>query len=350
MVIDQFVYDPSSGTGKLAASLTRGVFRYVGGRLSKHDDAVTLQTPSATIGIRGGVVLVDLPPGGGLDVIFAYGRAVTVTGANGVAQTLTRPGFEVTVSGPGTVPSRPAPAPQGQTGALLAQLDGRPGNTGGARTVPTDSTVAKSGISARVSGDFAASVQAADEAQPSASVPTDVNSVVRQNLWNFQITANQGIAASAPPSPPQSSPPVSPPPQSSPPASPPPQSSPPASPPPQSSPPASPPPQSSPPASPPPPSPPHHEHRLPPVHVVISYVGRHEETIGRGAKRNPMGSGRPGMFYSGGPVNFPPVPPHSGVFATMTGPDRLSRSSRFAPRFAEPPVRGVRPTSPPGPL
>ena len=45
-------------TGKLAASLTRGVFRFVGGKISKLDNAVTLHTPSATIGIRGGVILV----------------------------------------------------------------------------------------------------------------------------------------------------------------------------------------------------------------------------------------------------------------------------------------------------
>src|SRR6516165_12588580 len=64
MVIDQFVYDPAAGTGKLAASLTRGVFRYVGGKLSKKDHAVTLQTPSATIGIRGGLILVNLSPEG----------------------------------------------------------------------------------------------------------------------------------------------------------------------------------------------------------------------------------------------------------------------------------------------
>ena len=60
MVVDQFVYDPAAGTGKLAANLTRGVFRFVGGRLSKQENAVTLQTPTATIGIRGGVALVNL--------------------------------------------------------------------------------------------------------------------------------------------------------------------------------------------------------------------------------------------------------------------------------------------------
>src|SRR6516162_10169901 len=100
MVIDEFVYDPAAGTGKLAASLTRGVFRFVGGKLSKQENAVTIQTPSATIGIRGAVVLGNQTPNGRLELIFAYGKSVTITGTNGVSQTITRPGFEVIVSGP----------------------------------------------------------------------------------------------------------------------------------------------------------------------------------------------------------------------------------------------------------
>ncbi|MGH7126218.1 MAG: hypothetical protein ACREFI_17715, partial [Stellaceae bacterium] len=36
LVIDEFVYSPDTGTGKLAASATKGVFRFVGGALSKN--------------------------------------------------------------------------------------------------------------------------------------------------------------------------------------------------------------------------------------------------------------------------------------------------------------------------
>jgi hypothetical protein len=113
MVIDEFVYDPNAGTGKLAASLTRGVFRYVGGKLSKQDNAVTMQTPSATIGIRGGLILVNLAPDGRLEVIFGYGLGVTVTGLNGVSQTITRPGSRSPCRGearprPSRRPRRPA--------------------------------------------------------------------------------------------------------------------------------------------------------------------------------------------------------------------------------------------------
>ncbi len=184
MVIDEFVYDPNAGTGKLAASLTRGVFRFVGGKLSKQDNAVTMQTPSATIGIRGGLILVDLSPDGQLQVVFGYGAGVTVTGLNGLAQTITRPGFQVTVAGRGAAPSTPAPAPPGATAALLAQLDGRPGGNGGARTVPTDATVANSGIAAAVS-----STTPIVQTQS----PPRVANAVQQATTTVQVAANSPV-------------------------------------------------------------------------------------------------------------------------------------------------------------
>ena len=124
MVIDQFVYDPNTGTGKLTASLTRGVFRFVGGKLTKQDNAVTMRTLTATIGIRGGVFLVKLRSDctasgsrlgaagcNALEIIFVYGKGVTVTGLSGASQTITRPGFEVTVSGAWRLSVRPRPVP-----------------------------------------------------------------------------------------------------------------------------------------------------------------------------------------------------------------------------------------------
>ncbi len=62
--IDQFVYDPKSGSGKLAMSATRGLLRYVGGKLSKQDDAVTLKTSTATLAVRGGAFIVNIRPTG----------------------------------------------------------------------------------------------------------------------------------------------------------------------------------------------------------------------------------------------------------------------------------------------
>ncbi len=183
LVVDEFVYDPAAGTGKMAASLTRGVLRFVGGKLSKQENAVSLRTPSATIGIRGGVVLVNQAAGGGLEVIFAYGKGATVTGLNGISQTIIRPGWEVTLSGPGAAPSAPAPAPPGAAAALLAQLDGLAGKSGGATTIPTDTAVANSGVG-----------QAIQQSTPPAVVPMqppNVNYAVQLAQSQLPVTANQ---------------------------------------------------------------------------------------------------------------------------------------------------------------
>jgi trimeric autotransporter adhesin len=212
MVIDEFVYDPAAGTGKLAASLTRGVFRFVGGKLSKQDNAVTMQTPSATIGIRGGLILVNLTRGGQLDVIFGYGKGVTIVGTNGVSQTITRTGFHVTVSGPGASPSEPSPAPPGAIAGLLAQLDGRPGSSGGARTIPTDTMVANSGVATAISSNISAGIQAAKQTRPPSVTSTVQQAVPATSLQNVAVpqTTGQIIASTTIPvvTPPAVTPPV----------------------------------------------------------------------------------------------------------------------------------------------
>ena len=97
IVIDEFVYDKNAGTGKLVANATKGVFRFVGGALSKNEGAVQIRTPTATIGIRGGVALISVAPEGSTTVTFLYGKAVTVSSSGGTVQ-LVRPGFATTIS------------------------------------------------------------------------------------------------------------------------------------------------------------------------------------------------------------------------------------------------------------
>jgi len=43
-------------------SATRGLLRYVGGKLSKQDDAVTLRTATATLAVRGGAFIAQIAP------------------------------------------------------------------------------------------------------------------------------------------------------------------------------------------------------------------------------------------------------------------------------------------------
>src|SRR5438128_12666650 len=78
LTIDQFVYDTKSGTGQLAMSASRGLLRFVGGKLSKQEEGVSLRTSTATIAVRGGAFLLDLTSDGRMEAIFIYGRALTV--------------------------------------------------------------------------------------------------------------------------------------------------------------------------------------------------------------------------------------------------------------------------------
>lgn len=153
LTIDEFVYDPSGGKGKLAMSAARGVLRYVGGELSKQEDAVSLRTPSATIGIRGAIFIATIGPNGVLDVTFVYGKRMTVSGG-GVTRVLTRTGFTVHIGGLGAAPSEPFLATDKSIGTVLTALSGRTGATGGTPNPPTDAQVANSGISQTVSGNL----------------------------------------------------------------------------------------------------------------------------------------------------------------------------------------------------
>ncbi|MGE5271228.1 MAG: FecR domain-containing protein, partial [Thiohalocapsa sp.] len=150
LVIDQFVYDPKTGTGKLAMSATRGLLRYVGGKLSKQDQGVTVRTATATLAVRGGAFVVNVARNGNTEAIFIFGRGLTVTGTSGASTTLHRPGFSAIV-GPGGFISQPVAVPAGQLATYLQQLDGRPGTSGGAAVVPTEATVVRSGLSRTVS-------------------------------------------------------------------------------------------------------------------------------------------------------------------------------------------------------
>lgn len=54
LVIDDFVYDPNKGTGKLAMRVAMGTARYASGQIAKNNpQQVAVRTPTATIAVRG---------------------------------------------------------------------------------------------------------------------------------------------------------------------------------------------------------------------------------------------------------------------------------------------------------
>ena len=102
MTIDKYVFDPNAGTGDMALSVTKGVFRIVGGRISKRKP-IKLKTPVATLGVMGGIVVVDQAANGKLNADFLFGNKMTVT-ANNVTVTTRIPGRFISVTGSGHPP------------------------------------------------------------------------------------------------------------------------------------------------------------------------------------------------------------------------------------------------------
>ena len=60
LVIDKFVYDQKKGTGQIAASFSKGVMRFVGGKISKNDNAVSIKTPAGALAVRGCIVMTEV--------------------------------------------------------------------------------------------------------------------------------------------------------------------------------------------------------------------------------------------------------------------------------------------------
>lgn len=63
LVIDEFVYDPGHGAGKVTATVARGVFRFVTGQVARNNPAdMLVKMPIGTIGIRGTIAIGAVTP------------------------------------------------------------------------------------------------------------------------------------------------------------------------------------------------------------------------------------------------------------------------------------------------
>jgi len=93
LVIDEFVYDPNTSTGKLALKASFGTVRYASGQIAKNSrQNVKIKTPTAVVGVRGtdfsltvdetgNSTIILLPsctevprPGGGVDRLCVTGE------------------------------------------------------------------------------------------------------------------------------------------------------------------------------------------------------------------------------------------------------------------------------------
>lgn len=124
IVIDKFVFDPSTKTGELAINASKGVFRLVGGKISK-SQPITITTPSSTIGIRGGITIWSANAKETIST-FVFGDKMTVT-AQGQTTSATRPGSQIQTLF-GSIPGNPFLIGPGALTNDLAQLEGRTGS------------------------------------------------------------------------------------------------------------------------------------------------------------------------------------------------------------------------------
>lgn len=172
LVIDKYVYDPNAKTGEIAVSVSKGVLRLVGGRISKTVPMV-VKTPSATIGIRGGIAVIAADARQ-TQASFLFGVAMTAA-ANGRTETATRPGSQI-VTQLGAAPGAPSIIPVGGLTNQLAALEGRTAKT----DRRPDEAAKASGFSSANSGQALIVVQPAPNLQA-------INKAAVQALSNAEV-------------------------------------------------------------------------------------------------------------------------------------------------------------------
>jgi len=199
LVIDEFVYDPAAGAGRLAVSATKGVARFVGGALSKAAGQVRFQTPTATIGLRGGIMIVAVDPNtGATEAVFLFGNEMTVTNRAGASVGVQRTGFSVRVAADGTI-TGPVRIPDSRLDQLFAALEGP-----GGQTAP-----GAQGIDTRLANTGVLGLQAPIERPPTFATPT--TQPIEDRLGTQSITQQQlrDVLKNVPPPPPPPTPPPS---------------------------------------------------------------------------------------------------------------------------------------------
>ncbi len=131
LVIDQFSFQPKEQRGNIAVNLIRGSLRVVGGFISKltspkGTNSALIRTATATIGIRGGISVIDAQPGQ-TQGTFLFGEHMDVLPPNEQGGTrVTRPGFSVVADGNGI--GTPFRLPATDMAALTGRFENRQGN------------------------------------------------------------------------------------------------------------------------------------------------------------------------------------------------------------------------------
>ncbi len=104
MVLDEFVYDPSNDEGKVAARVTKGVFRFVTGKVARRDPAkMSVKLAAGTIGIRGTIVIGQVNGNDATVILGGPGGQANTDDSRGAfifdGKMVDEPGYGITCSG-----------------------------------------------------------------------------------------------------------------------------------------------------------------------------------------------------------------------------------------------------------
>ncbi len=157
IILDQYVYDPDSQTGELAVSVLSGAMRFVGGRISKENPAV-IKTPTATIGIRGGMGSVSVQNGPKTLYMHVAGLSSTITSGD-QELTITREGGLASIGADGGLEYLGVAEDDFIANAFRPGAAGQGGGGGDVATAAVNTATAV--VSSDLSGDPGSVVQAA---------------------------------------------------------------------------------------------------------------------------------------------------------------------------------------------
>ncbi|MBL8833280.1 MAG: FecR domain-containing protein [Rhodospirillales bacterium] len=184
LTIDEYVYDPAAGAGRMAMRLARGAARFVGGKISKTGE-VAIETPAGQIGIRGGMAMVDVAPDGATTRVVHLFGYTTLRALDGQTLTMSRTGTLVDLARPAQA-GAPAPrlvarpAQSGEMAAMKGQFERRGAGTPAGAATPGGPPGLPAAGGAPIGGQIDAAFGRSGMAQVNAGAPTRLATVAPQ--------------------------------------------------------------------------------------------------------------------------------------------------------------------------
>ena len=202
--ISEYRYHPGDNDATLKTRVKEGVFRVVGGAVTKlAPQKFTTETPTATIGVRGSMY-AGRYQNGQLTVLFEGGVGVYVTNAMGTVE-LTTANLLTTVSeGQGPTPPKPATPSeiQGLYQALTPVAGEAKGGQGPSAAEGTDTTPATPAGGSASAGGVGQGGELVNDALSAASQQKATTEATAQAKGQTGNAASLGASTSSPAAPP----------------------------------------------------------------------------------------------------------------------------------------------------